>query len=84
MAKKKEYFERWKNKFPEKYRARNIVNAAIRDKKLKALPCERCGCALMVQAHHEDYSKPLDVTWLCTKCHGQRHREINEEKRKAA
>jgi hypothetical protein len=67
----------------DKRRARNIVDSAIRDGKLKAKPCERCGFALGVQAHHEDYSKPLDVVWLCTKCHGARHREINAERRAA-
>jgi hypothetical protein len=29
----------------------------------------------------EDYTNPLDVTWLCRTCHGARHREINEERR---
>lgn len=31
-----------------------------------------------VQAHHEDYSKPLDVTWLCPRCHTRRHAELGE------
>jgi hypothetical protein len=49
--------------------------------------CEGCGvseadivgglpdvfCAL--EAHHEDYSKPLEVDWLCPDCHGARHKE---------
>lgn len=26
-----------------------------------------------IVAHHEDYTRPLDVTWLCTPCHKQRH-----------
>jgi len=82
--KKSEYMKRYMDRSPEKYRARNIVNAAIRDGKLKPSPCVRCGFALGVQAHHEDYSKPLDVMWLCTKCHGERHREINEERRRSA
>ncbi len=38
-------------------------------------PCERCGSP-KVHGHHEDYSKPLEVMWLCTKHHGERHREL--------
>jgi excinuclease UvrABC ATPase subunit len=40
--------------------------------------CETCGGADKLEAHHEDYRRPLEVTWLCTRCHGNRHREINE------
>lgn len=56
---------------PQKYSARNILHAAVRDGKLKKLPCRICG-NLKSQAHHHDYSKPLDVDWLCFK----HHREV--------
>jgi hypothetical protein len=51
-----------------------------RDGRLTPQPCERCGRE-DTHGHHEDYSKPLDVNWLCPPCHGERHREINEERR---
>ena len=35
---------------------------------LVAKPCEKCGSADS-QKHHPDYSKPLDVIWLCRPCH---------------
>ncbi len=35
--------------------------------------CEWCGSIRHVSAHHEDYSKPLEVIWLCIKCHTARH-----------
>ena len=35
--------------------------------------CSDCGGQGKVDGHHEDYSKPLNVVWLCTKCHGRRH-----------
>lgn len=60
-------------------KARNALNHAIRKGRLKRNPCERCG-EKKTQGHHEDYSKPLDVVWLCIDCHGERHREINDEK----
>ena len=59
-----------------------LTNNAIKSGKLISSPCERCGSTKKIHAHHEDYLKPLEVTWLCPKCHGIRHREINEERRK--
>jgi hypothetical protein len=67
----------------EKIVARNAVNHALARGEIEVKPCERCGFGIGVQAHHEDYNKPLEVVWLCRPCHGQRHREINQERRKA-
>lgn len=50
--------------------ARNKVNKAVRDKKItKPKNCVVCFEEKKLQAHHEDYSKPLDVMWLCLECH---------------
>lgn len=38
--------------------------------------CGECG-GTPVDAHHPDYSKPLDVAWLCPPCHGKRHRRTH-------
>ena len=65
-------------KFPEKYTAHNILNAAVRDKKLTKQPCEVCGSTHRIHGHHDDYSKPLDVRWLCAKHHAQRHEELRQ------
>lgn len=71
-------------RYPERVAARTAVGNAIRDKKLERGPCEDCGKSgknsggrSVVHAHHADYSKPLEVTWLCTRCHGLRHRDGN-------
>jgi hypothetical protein len=38
--------------------------------------CSKCGSNYLVQMHHEDYDKPLDVVFLCKYCHMQRHSEM--------
>lgn len=38
-------------------------------------PCEVCGVSPAVM-HHEDYSKPLEVRWLCHKHHQRLHHGI--------
>mgnify|MGYP001563464033 CR=1 FL=1 len=51
---------------------RNFTNRAIRLGLLVPKPCEACGVT-DVQAHHDDYSKPLDVRWLCRTHHAVHH-----------
>lgn len=66
--------ERNSNKrYPEKLYARRLLNLAIRSGKIKRLPCYICGKEKS-QAHHEDYFKPLDIIWLCSKHHAIRHK----------
>ncbi len=66
----------WNKKHPERYRAHNAVNNAVRDGKLTKEPCEVCGGK--AHAHHDDYSKPLDVRWLCPKHHQRHHARIKD------
>ena len=61
-----------RQRFPEKEKARRMVSYYIRTGKLKKQPCEKCE-STESQAHHDDYSKPLDVRWLCRKCHLEEH-----------
>ena len=57
---------------PAKRAAHIATGNAIRDGKLTRQPCEVCGAR--AQAHHDDYSKPLDVRWLCTTHHADWHK----------
>lgn len=77
LEKFKEYSKRWRAKNPQAYQAHNAVNNAVRDGRLKKLPCEFCGRE-DVHAHHKDYSKPLEVIWLCPKCHHRLHAAFPE------
>jgi len=47
----------------------------MRNGRLPKQPCKVCG-EVKTQAHHEDYSKPLEVVWLCAACHKKRHQEL--------
>lgn len=62
----------WRLKYPERYHAHTVLNNAVRDGKIiKPDACEICGSKSHIHAHHEDYSMPLLVVWLCARCHGQ-------------
>jgi ribosomal protein S27AE len=78
------YNREWKNKNPltgekllrEKVRLKTYYE--IKMGRLIRKPCEVCG-QLKVEAHHDDYSKPFDVRWLC----GQHHRDHHMMKRRS-
>lgn len=78
----KEYARR----YPERAHANRAVKAALKAGTLRRPSrCSKCGkregAPHRIHAHHEDYSKPLDVVWLCHGCHVTRHRELREARR---
>jgi hypothetical protein len=61
--------------FRAKKKARNMVIIRIHNGSLERGDCEVCG-EPDAQAHHDDYSKPLDVRWLCDRHHREHHGEL--------
>lgn len=67
-------------RYPDRKRAAEMVAKAIKSGQLVRQPCFVCG--EKAQAHHPDYSAPLDVVWLCVMHHRQAHglvRRIDEK-----
>lgn len=51
-----------------------VYLAVKRGEIVRGLTCEECSSSNHIDAHHDDYSKPLDVRWLCRKCHNKWHK----------
>ena len=59
----------------DKHAVRKLTEAAMQSGRLvRPDHCSECLTRGHVDAHHPNYGKPLDVTWLCKKCHGKKHR----------
>lgn len=63
----------WDKANPHKKKAATTVNNRKKRGKIDALPCWTCGDP-KAEAHHPDYSMPLDVVWLCRKHHTELHK----------
>lgn len=61
----------------EKSNVRSYARAYQKNGKLTPKPCEVCGTAENIEKHHPDYSKPLEVVWLCRKHHLELHASLN-------
>ena len=61
----------------QKGQARYLVSRALQAGEVVRELCETCG-ERRGDAHHDDYSRPLDVRWLCRRCHGVIHRKYRE------
>ena len=75
---RKEYLIKYYQKNKYKVKAQAQLNRAVRLGKVnKPLKCSKCGEVARLHGHHEDYSKALDVVWLCQSCHQARHKELS-------
>jgi len=96
-AANRERWRRWDNaryrsgkvppKAPDHIRKARVAlhNAVARGKVTKPNKCQDCGeefPSRRIQGHHYDYTKPMEVDWLCSICHGKRHR-MDAERRQA-
>ena len=72
----------WLEKNPIKRAAQIMVGNAVRDGRLyKNKSCESCGQSpKRLHGHHDDYAYPLQVRWLCQKCHSAWHKLNGEGK----
>lgn len=71
-------WKKWKEKYPEKYKARYTLRNAVKLGKIKKGICEIDNdCNGRIEGHHNDYSKPLIVRWLCQKHHKLHHYPLN-------
>jgi hypothetical protein len=74
----------WAERNKNRRKAQWTLSNAIRDKRIfKKDLCERCGSGGKLEAHHPDYSKPLEVLWVHDLCHKAIHKEEREARRKA-
>lgn len=64
------YQKKHRLQYPEKYIARAKVNNGLRYGKIEKKKCMVCKNP-KTEAHHPDYSKPLEVVWLCRKHHNE-------------
>jgi ribosomal protein S27AE len=66
--------ENYARRFPLKIAASNLFWSAFkRGDILKPNSCSNCNRVIRLEAHHDDYAKPLEIRWLCKKCHTEWH-----------
>jgi len=81
------YMREWRKTHPltpeqrVKSNARSYAGSYKRRGKIIPQPCSVHGCNSPAQMHHDDYSRPLDVEWMCRPHHLAHHREMNNADR---
>ena len=74
---REEYIEnncRYAKENKEKHNAQNAVKRAVKKGLLiKPGKCSKCESRYRIEAHHPNYSRPLQVLWVCSKCHHKIH-----------
>lgn len=78
--------KRYANRYPEREKAKRKLNWEITmGRMVRPETCTVCGKSdrrrdgrSLIQAHHDDYSLPLDVKWFRIQCHTNHHRALKD------
>lgn len=71
---KKRAMDAYNKRYPMAYASHVITSNAVRNGALiKPNNCSVCGSTEKIEGHHDDYTKPLEVRWLCESCHKKWH-----------
>jgi hypothetical protein len=71
----KKSVKNYETRYPYKKIATTAIGNAIRDGKIvKPNSCQICSATGKIHGHHDDYSKPYEVKWMCVKCHIEWHK----------
>lgn len=75
--------KKWALANPEKIKVEHqLQKAVLRGQVLKSAACQTCGVTdNRIEGHHPDYSKPLEVIWLCRSCHQRLHAQQRRNER---
>ncbi len=65
-----DYKKKYREDNPEKTKVHRLIQKEYRNGRIKKAPCVVCG-SVKSEAHHENYSDPYDIIWLCKKHHNQ-------------
>jgi hypothetical protein len=63
--------EAYRQRHRDRLAARAAVQVAVANGRMQKQPCAVCGSEEDVQAHHDDYTRKLDVRWLCRRHHAE-------------
>lgn len=66
---------KWKSNNQKKVWAQSALRAAVRRGLITPEPCKVCGSEPS-EAHHGDYDRPMDVSWLCRVHHKAEHARL--------
>ena len=64
----------WWHKNKDRLKVKWAVRDALKSGKIQRLACFVCGSEKS-EAHHANYSRPIDVVWLCREHHVELHKE---------
>lgn len=68
------YQRKYRKTNAEKVKAHSVIVVALRNGSIKKPDfCSICLGTYRIESHHHDYTKPLEVVWVCSKCHKGLH-----------
>ena len=73
------YISMWGRNNPHKKRVEHFVQWMIKKGEIQRPSCcQECSATTKIDAHHDNYLKPLDIMWLCRTCHSKRHQKLKQ------